>query len=199
MSRHSKLATTALAVALSCAGCAPVVVAGAAAVGVTSQQERSTAAALSDADINARLDAALIREPDQVFVGLSTHVQEGRVTLMGTLNREEQSARAEQIARETPGVLSVKNVIETGGVRSRGQILQDVRIANTARLRLLALEDVPSINYSITVINGTVHINGLAQSEDELRRVVEEMSRLGGAARVVSHVLLVDDPIRTGS
>jgi osmotically-inducible protein OsmY len=163
---------------------------------VTTQQERSTGDALNDAEINARLDAALLSEEGQPFIGISTHVLEGRVTLMGAVVRETDKTRVEEIARSIPGVLSIKNVIETGGTRTRTQILTDTRVASTARLRLLSATDVASLNYSVTVINGTLHLNGLAQSEAELQRAVAAVNTINGVARVVSHVLLVDDPTR---
>lgn len=177
-------------------GCVPAIVAGAAAVGVTTQQERSIGDAISDTEINAQLDTMLLGEEGQPFIGLSTHVLEGRVTLMGALVLESEKARAEEIARGVPGVLSIKNAIETGGTRTRGQVLTDVRIANTARLRLLSAQDVASVNYSVAAINGTLHLNGLAQSPAELQAAIDAISTINGVRRVVSHVLLVDDPLR---
>ncbi|MEL7216643.1 MAG: BON domain-containing protein [Pseudomonadota bacterium] len=184
------------ALALLLGGCAPAVVAGAASVGVASQQERGARSALSDAEINARLDTALLQADTRKYATLSTDVIEGRVTLFGALDDPEDAVEAEAIAWSVPGVTSVSNEIETTGTRSAAQILTDVRIANTARLQLLNNSSIEAFDYSITVINGTLHLTGIADTPAELERVTSLLRQVNGVERLISYVLLVDDPQR---
>ena len=184
------------AVALLLGGCAPAVVAGAASVGVASQQERGVRSALSDAEINARLDTALLQADTRKYANLSTDVIEGRVTLFGALDDPEDAVEAEAIAWSVPGVTSVSNEIETTGKRSAAQVLTDVQIANTARLQLLNNSSIEAFDYSITVINGTLHLTGIAETPAELERVTSLLRQVNGVERLISYVLLVDDPQR---
>ena len=184
------------AFALMLSGCGPALVAGAASVGVALQQERGARSALSDAEINVRLDTALLQADTRKYAALSTDVIEGRVTLFGALDNPEDAVEAEAIAWSVPGVTSVSNEIETTGTRSAVQILTDVRIANTSRLYLLNNSSIEALDYSITVINGTLHLTGIADTPAELERVTSLLRQVNGVERLISYVLLDDDPQR---
>ena len=54
------------------------------------------------------------------------------------------------------------------------------------------------VNYSIETINGVIYVMGIAQSQDELDRVVNHARNISGVQRVVSYVRLKDDPKRRG-
>lgn len=185
--------TTAL---LALTACGPIAIAGVTAASVSDAQLRSTEEALSDAQINLRLDSALVSADTASLAGLQTRVNEGRVLLLGTVPRPEHSIEAETIAWSIPDVRSVVNEIDAGGTRSTGTVLRDVGIANSARFRLINMEDVSAVNYTITVVNGVLHLNGLSPNQTELQVVTNAMSTVSGVEKVVSHVLLADDPRR---
>jgi osmotically-inducible protein OsmY len=176
--------------------CGPVAIAGVTAAGVSDNQLRSTEEALSDAQINLQLDTQLVSADNPNIAGVQTRVNEGRVLLLGTVPRAEDSIEAETIAWSIPGVRAVVNEIEPGGTRSTGTVLRDVGIANAARFRLVNTEGIDPINYTVTVVNGVLHLNGLAPDTAELQRVSTAMSTVSGVEQVVSHVLLIDDPRR---
>jgi osmotically-inducible protein OsmY len=55
---------------------------------------------------------------------------------------------------------------------------------------------VKNINYTVDVVNGVVYLMGIAQSQDELDRVVAHARDIGNVKRVVSHIVLKNDPHR---
>ena len=58
------------------------------------------------------------------------------------------------------------------------------------------MREVLSINYSIETVNGTVYLLGIAQDDAELVRVIEHARGIENVKRVVSHVVVKDDPRR---
>ena len=73
---------------------------------------------------------------------------------------------------------------------------RDTWISAQLKGRLLVDGDVLSINYGVETVNGTVYLIGIAQSEAELARVIEHARGIEDVKRVVSHVVVKDDPNR---
>lgn len=185
----------AIAAVLGLGACAPVVVGGIATGAVTTAQARSTGEALTDAEIKLRISDALLQQDGTLFAQVETSVTEGRVVLLGAVSSQAQRALVGQIAADVSDVREVINelIVADRGLR---EIATDTRIDTEISARLLAAEDIVSVNYDIETVNGTVHVMGLARSAEELRRVADIASRVSGVQRVVSHALLFDDPRR---
>jgi osmotically-inducible protein OsmY len=194
------------------AGCAlmfPIFVSGCSAtsavVGATAVttrtvlQERSMGDAVDDTRIEIEVNAALLNKDHVLFGQVATEVVEGRVLLVGDVQRREDRVTAAELAWSVKGVREVINeinVAESGGVQG---FAEDVYVSNNVRARLLTGKDVSSFNYNVETIDGVVHLIGLAQSRSELRRVANIAATTPGVERVVSHVLIIDDPRRTAS
>ena len=73
---------------------------------------------------------------------------------------------------------------------------RDTSISTQLNAKLLFAKEVQSVNYSIEVVNGTIYLMGVAQTQTELDRVIDIARNIGNVKRVVSHVLLKDDPAR---
>lgn len=56
----------------------------------------------------------LLEDEELEGVAIAVRVTEGVVTLEGTVPEEEDRARAEEVARSTPGVVNLENRIEVG-------------------------------------------------------------------------------------
>ena len=72
---------------------------------------QSTGEFIDDHAITAKVKAELIRDP--IVSALQVHVDtfKGVVQLHGFVDTPEEKARAEQIARNTPGVVNVQNAL----------------------------------------------------------------------------------------
>lgn len=179
-------------------GCATVVLGTAGTVATrTVLAERSTMDALRDTEIQLSLNNNFISHSTELFTDVSTSVVEGRVLLTGSVPSRDDKVTATRIAWETDGVLEVTDELvvqeDTGAVA----YAEDAWISNQLRFNLLTDRQISSVNYSVETVDKVVHITGLARSRGELSRVISVASGIPGVARVVSHVLTIDDPRRT--
>ncbi|MFK7942257.1 MAG: BON domain-containing protein [Paracoccaceae bacterium] len=159
-------------------------------------EERSTMAALQDAEIQISLNNRFLNNSAELFDDVSTSVIEGRVVLKGSVPRREHKITATRLTWETPGVSNVTDELTVKGDSSAADYVEDAWISNQIRVGLLADSDVSSVNYNVETVDRVVHLTGLARSRRELGRVIDRAAGIAGVERVVSHVLTIDDPRR---
>ena len=201
MSIHTRIACAASVAACLAAGLSGCTAAGVglgalATTGVSVAQERTTKQALNDAEISLSLTNRLLSEDYGLFGDVSTEVHEGRVLLTGSVPKPEDRIRAARVVWETPGVVELLNEVtieEDAGARSYAE---DVWISTKLRAELLSDLEVNAVNYNIETVGQTVHLLGVARSEEELERVVDHARRIDGVKKVVSHVLTKYDARR---
>jgi hyperosmotically inducible protein len=73
--------------------------------------EQSTGDYVDDAALTARVKAALLDDEQVKGTLFNVDVNQGKVTLSGTAESSAEAKRAEQIARQTPGVKGVESTI----------------------------------------------------------------------------------------
>lgn len=185
-----------LALAPLLQGCLELAVATGATVGVAAVQERGVTGTAKDQAIRAEINHLWLQKDHQYFIDLNLQIQEGRVLVSGTVKDPETRAEAIQLVWQAKNVREVINEVEVtneGGAVSYGR---DTAINTELRARLLFAKNVDSVNYSIETVNGNVYVLGVAQDQQELDRVLEIARNISNVRRVVSHVLLKDDPRR---
>jgi osmotically-inducible protein OsmY len=177
--------------------CAPVALAGAGAGGVVAGQERTAGAALDDATIHTKIyNKFFMSNVNNLYSNVAIEVSEGVVLLTGVMPNVEDAAAAVQMAWDVEGVREVINEIQVTNRGGPEQFAKDGWITTQARARLIAEKGVKSVNYTIETVNNVAYVMGIAQSENELARVLNVVSRVKGVERVVSHVRLKTDPRR---
>jgi osmotically-inducible protein OsmY len=90
-------------------------------------------------------------------------------------------------------------VLNEVGVRDRTSLKDyatDTWITTQLKARLLRDTGVSAINYTVETVNGVVYLLGIAQSQEELDRVTGHARNIKSVTKVVSHVVLKDDPKR---
>lgn len=179
--------------------CTPVglAVGAGAVVATAAAEERGLDGAATDAVIRAGIVERYLSEDSGLLRHVGVTVFERRVLLTGVVADTSARARAVALAR-TPE--DVADVIDEITVRPDGAALldeaRDALIANEIRTHLTFDGKVRAINYSVAVVNRTVYLMGVAASPAELRRVLDWCRSTDYVRRVVSHVLLRDDPRR---
>jgi len=178
--------------------CAPIVpvAAGGALLGRTMIQERSTGAALHDTEIALGVSQRLSNHSGELYRDVNVDVTEAEVLLTGTVPRADDKVAATRAAWATPGVGAVVDEIAVAEDSGTQAYLDDLRISNRLRIDLVADDLVRSANFTVTTVDSTVHLTGLARTEAELERAVALARSVPGVRRVVSHVLTIDDPRR---
>ena len=168
------------------------------AVNVTtsSAKEKGIKEAISDGMIDTGINKEFLNHDINMFINVQIEVVEGRVLLTGSVKKPKHRLDAIKIAWKVLGVREVINeidVTEKGGIK---QYLIDVKIKTQIRYKILADKEVSSINYNFEVVNGNVYIIGIAENKKELKKVVEHANNIGGVLKVVSHVIMKNDPRR---
>lgn len=190
------LIAAALCAALGVSGCVRIGVTAGAMLARTALQERSTDDAILDTEIQLTLNDRFLGHSTDLFADVSTDVTEGRVVLTGTVPTREEKIAATRIAWEVAGVRSVTDELEVAEDSGALAYLEDAWISNRIRVLMLGDAGISSINYSVETVDRVVHLTGIATSRAELRRVLGHATRTPGVARVISHVLTIDDPRR---
>ena len=185
-----------LAGPLSLTGCAEFVISAVTTTSLAMAEERTVGDAVEDLATQAELNHLFFQDDLALYRDVSFSVVEGRVLLKGSVPTHEDRIRASWVARQATGISEVINEMQVTAESGILNYARDRWISLQVDAKLLLDFDILSINYDVETVNGTVYLLGIAQSEDELKRVEEHASSIGGVKGVVSHVVMKDDPRR---
>ena len=177
-------------------GCVAAAVGAGATAGVAAAEERGIKGAVSDTGIRAEINHYWLQRDEKLFMNCNLQIQEGRVLVTGAVKDPDTRAEAIQLAWKAKGVREVINEIEVTNEGGFGSYARDTSIVTELRSRLLFAKDIQSVNYSIESVNGVVYMLGVAQNQVELDKALSIARNVNYVRRVVSHVLLKDDPRR---
>lgn len=181
-------------------GLVPLTLGLAGCVGISlNTQERPFARAVGDFSIQTQLNARLLAESASLFADVNITVIEGRVHLSGSVPTSDDRIAATRLAWATSNVREVANDIEVTNETDLFDVARDRWISAQIRARILTDGSIRDVNYTIDTQNRVVYVLGIAQSQDELDRVVAQARAVPEARRVVNHAVLKDDPRRFGS
>lgn len=183
--------------AVSTAACVEtVLIGGAAAVGSAVLQERGVKGVATDTGIRTRIVHEWNSSSGVFMRDLNLQVWEGRALVSGEIANEDLRSQAIQLAWKAEGVREVINEVEIGNAGGVRTYVVDSRIVSELEARMKLEKGVSSVNFSTESFNGNVYIIGVAQDQTELNRVLQLARNIASVRRVVSHVLLKDDPKR---
>ena len=185
-----------LAAPLGLSGCVEAFLGAAATTGLAAAEERSVGDAVDDLTIRTALNHLFFKDDVELYQNVSFSVIEGRVLLKGSVATPEERVRAVGLAWQASGVREVINEIQVNDESGILDYARDTWISTQLKAKLLLDGDVLSINYSVETVNGTVYIIGIAQSEAELKRVLDHARTVDDVRRIVNHVVIKDDPNR---
>ena len=177
-------------------GCADVIVGAATTTGLAVAEERAVADAVNDLTIQAELNHLFFQDDLALYNDVSLSVVEGRVLLLGNVPTHEDRVRAGWVARQASRVHEVINEIQVAGEGGLVNYAKDRWISLLLDTKLLFDLDVLSVNYDVKTVNSEVYLLGIAQDEEELEKVKAHALSVVGVERVVSHVIMKDDPRR---
>ena len=181
---------------LAVPGCVAAAVGAGATAGVAATEERGIKGAVNDTAIRAEINHYWLQRDEKLFINCNLQIQEGRVLVTGAVKDPDTRAEAIQLAWKAKGVREVINEIEVTDQGGVGAYARDTAIVTELRSKLLFAKDIQSVNYSIESVNGVVYMLGVAQNQTELDKAINIARNVNYVRRVVSHVLLKDDPRR---
>ena len=178
-------------------GCASAIVGGAATLSLAGVQERSIKDAAIDLEIELLIQDNMFREDtEKMFSAIDVIVIEQRVLLVGNVVNEKIRDKAAAIAWETNKVKEVLNEVTINKNLNLISSAKDARISLNLSGLLIGDSNISDINFSHSVSGQTIYIIGIAENDSELNNVLNHARTIQGVKKVVSHIILKNDPIR---
>ncbi len=176
--------------------CAQVIIGGATSGGLILVQERSAEDAAKDLIIKTKIEESLFSNNyDDLFSKVKVIVIEGRVLLVGTLNKNSDRDTVAKIAWNTKNVKEVANYTSIGK-NNFIDYIKDSRISLEFRALILADVEVSEVNYSSTTENRIIYIMGIAKDKNEENKVIMHANSIPGVKKVVNLIIEKNDPKR---
>ncbi len=170
------------------AGCAPVVVGGAAVGGYKmGTDERTTNQMAEDANLSTAVKTRLADDSLGTAYRIDVDVVEGHVTLSGVVKSTEEANRAVRLAKTVQGVKGVRNNLQVGD-RSFSDAMSDSWVSSKVKSALVAEPGVRSLNIDVDVYLGVVTLTGLVDSQTERTKALAVARRIEGVKRVVDNL-----------
>ena len=104
--------------------------------------------------------------------------------------------RAASIAWETEKVKEVLNEVTVNKDLNLVSSAKDARISLSLSGLLIGDAEISDINYSHSVSGQVIYIIGIAENEKELNNALNHARTIQGVKKVVSHIILKNDPKR---
>ena len=187
------IASLVLLFALALSGCAGAVVGVGTAAVAASTTEKGFSTSVSDGVIFAKLKDRFIQANASLLTSIDVTVNEGAVLFTGKVKTPENKIEATKLAWEIKGVREVVNELQVIDNSSIKDIAKDLAATATLRGKMIADEDISSLNFSIDVVNGIVYLSGVASTPEELNKVVNHAKNLRFAQEVVNYIILSKD------
>jgi len=181
----------ALFLMMGLSGCAGFLVGAAATAGVAAFDERGIEQVAIDTQTSTNIRGKLFNRTDDLFKDVGVEVHEGRVLMTGRVPTEEMRADAIKIAWSVDNVADVINEINVSE-NPLSDIAKDSWITTKLKSKLTFDGDVLAINYAIETVGGVIYLIGIAQSQEELDRVINHARDVSYVKRVVNHVRIKD-------
>lgn len=181
------------ALATGLSACVPLVVGGAAAVGVgmVATDRRSSGAQLDDQTIELRA-AARVREiaNDHMYVSVTSYNRQ--VLLTGAVGSDADRQRVEDVVRRVDNVRSVVNELTIGQPSTFQERSSDAFIVGKIKASLLDAKDIFANSFKVVGERGTIYLMGLA-TRRETDRATDIARGVSGVQRVVRVVEIVGE------
>ena len=177
--------------------CSPtgMAITAASTAGLAAVQERGFLATIDDTALKGRIAEAFLMASEAIFLAVTIRVHEGRVLLVGALDDPGLRARAVELARAQTGVRAVIDELQAGE-GSIADYARDAWITAQVNAKFTFDLEIYAVNYTVDTIGRVVYLMGIAEDQRELDRAVDHARGLRYVKKVISHVMLKDDPRR---
>lgn len=175
-------------------GCAVPLVGGIGAVGLSAVEDRGIGGVASDQALWAKLNYELSNELSD-FTGIEITVYKGRVLFTGTAANKQVKAHAVQIAQNVSGVKQIINHMNVQGEDSFAEYTRDSWMTTKLKAALYSDEDIIAPNYLVKTSDKIIYIFGTAQSQEEMKKVMEHAYDITGVKKVVNLMEVTQQPL----
>jgi osmotically-inducible protein OsmY len=155
--------------------------------GTAAYQERGIQGVARDMATATRMRTKLLDAGEGYVTGIGVEVFEGRILLTGALLSEDMRAQAVSMAWKTDGVKDVLNEIQIGNSSLR-DLATDSWITTQLQSKITLDKNILAINYFIETVNATIYLIGVAQHQQELKRVIAHAKNINYVKQIINHV-----------
>lgn len=134
--------------------------------------DRSLSEDWSDTTLNIAIRNALIKKDFKYLLDIELTVFEGAVLLNGALPQTALIDEVVETVWQIDGVKQVYNYIRLGTPPNLSIVNEDAAISAKIRYELSLTKGISSVNYKITMENGTIYLMGISKNQAELEKVV---------------------------
>jgi len=154
---------------------------------------RTVGMQIDDSIMQKNLATRLTLTDKKYLVYISTKVLDGNIFLSGKVDEPEEKLKIIKLAWETKGVRSVKTAITIKGETNFKNSAKDALITTQLKTAMIFNRNIKATNYNIDTINSKTYIFGIAITQDEKLKVIEEAKGIYGVKEVVPSIILVKD------
>ena len=152
---------------------------------------------IDDSIMQKNLAARLALTDKKHLIYINTKVLDGNIFLSGKVDEPEDKLKVIKLAWETKGVRSVKTAITIKGETNFKNSAKDALITTQLRTSMIFDKDIKSANYNLDTINGKTYIFGIAMTQEEKRKVIEESKEIYGVKEVIPSIILLEELSRS--
>jgi osmotically-inducible protein OsmY len=191
--RFALALTLGAALVAGLSACVPLVVGGAAVMGVgmVATDRRSSGAQLDDQGIELRA-AARVRDiaNDQMYVSVTSYNRQ--VLLTGAVGNDADRRRVEETVQRVDNVRSVVNELTIGAPSTFQDRSNDLYLTGKIKASLLDAKDIFANSFKVVTERGVVYLMGIA-TRRETDRATEITRGVSGVVKVVRVVEVVSE------
>ena len=154
---------------------------------------RSLGTQIDDSIMQKNLLTKLVLEDKKYLISISGKVLDGRIFLTGTVESPEEKLTITKLAWELKGTRSVKNDIKIKEEFNFKRSAIDILITSQLKSALIFNKDIKASNYNIDTYKKKIFIYGIAYSDSERSKVIEEAKNITDVQDVIASILLVED------
>lgn len=170
--------------------CAQVLTGTAAKVITVTKEDRTIGEFVDDALIKTIIKNTYFDQSGNLFFNVDVEVSQGRVLLTGTVENMDLKIEATRIAWGVEDVKTVINELQISNSDNIFNFADDLVISTKVSGRLILEEEVNSLNYNIETVNKVVYIIGIANSDDEQKKVIDIASDVYGVEGVIDYITI---------
>ena len=170
--------------------CAQVLTGTAAKVITVTKEDRTIGEFVDDALIKTVIKNTYFDQSGNLFFNVDVEVSQGRVLLTGTVENMDLKIEATRIAWGVEDVKTVINELQISNSDNIFNFADDLVISTKVSGRLILEEEVNSLNYNIETVNKVVYIIGIANSDDEQKKVIDIANDVYGVEGVIDYITI---------
>lgn len=128
------------------------------------------------------------------YEDVSISVDDGQVTLKGTVGGNGEKAEAISRARSVSGVRGVRDelrVVSGDGSRTAGEFIDDAAITAKVKAELITVDDLESRHISVDTRDGVVMLTGSVKSAAQSNQVEKKVNTIKGVKKVDNRLAIM--------